>query len=225
MKGKSIFSKQEAQLIQSLIEEKLKAKSTDQKKIRNRIRSYGFYASDFGVGNGYTVEDFLSVITIDGQEPTTVIKKEIKRSIPNKITASKSVTSQNDEAYILELCDEVLHEKALRQHRFDFLRGDTGVRLPVDAYYKTLKLVVEYHERQHTEEVKFFDNRITSSGVGRGEQRKLYDERRKIEIPRNGLELVIFNYSEFAHSSAKRLLRNKTSDVAVIMQKLKNYIN
>lgn len=29
--------------------------------------------------------------------------------------------------------------------------------LPVDAYYKELNIVVEYREKQHTEEVEFFD--------------------------------------------------------------------
>ena len=37
--------------------------------------------------------------------------------------------------------------------------------LPVDAYYEELNLVVEYREKQHTEEIKFFDrsDKITVS--------------------------------------------------------------
>ena len=67
-----------------------------------------------------------------------------------------------DEHYIIELCDKLLNIKALRSHTFDFLRGDPnkkGVsrKLPVDAFYKSLNLVIEFNERQHTEKVPFFD--------------------------------------------------------------------
>src|SRR5271163_234983 len=31
-----------------------------------------------------------------------------------------------DESYVIDLCDRVLRLKANRQHRFDFLRGDSG---------------------------------------------------------------------------------------------------
>ncbi|WP_304063623.1 hypothetical protein [Pedobacter glucosidilyticus] len=105
-----------------------------------------------------------------------------------------------------------MKQKALRQYRFDFLRGDSGVKLPVDAYYPDLKLVIEYRERQHTEEVKFFDKRITSSGVSRGEQRKQYDEKRRIVIPKNGLQLIEINYSDLEHTKSKRLMRNTELD-------------
>ncbi len=79
-----------------------------------------------------------------------------------------------DEHYIINLCDQFLGATALRQHKFDFLRGDPGKlgkcrRLPVDAYYPELKLVIEYRERQHTEAVAFMDRRSTISGCSRGE--------------------------------------------------------
>ncbi|MEO6118506.1 MAG: hypothetical protein ABIP37_05490, partial [Methylotenera sp.] len=89
-----------------------------------------------------------------------------------------------DEFYILELCDEVLKHIASRQHRFEFLRGDSGRKLPVDAYYSDLKLVIEYRERQHSEAVTLFDKRMTVSGVSRGQQRAKYDELRRQETPK-----------------------------------------
>ncbi len=64
MKGKSIFTKLEALEIEKLIEQKCKASSEKQKGIRDKIRKLGFYASDFGVGNGYTVSDFRRVVKI-----------------------------------------------------------------------------------------------------------------------------------------------------------------
>src|SRR5690554_4922906 len=130
MKGKSTFTKQEIEAITKLIEAKVVADSSTQKSIRNRIRKLGFYASDFGIGGGYNVNDFLRVIKLGnstnnsfGAIPSQKMQKP-KQATPRSI---------NDEAYILDLCDSVLKQKGLRQHRFDFLRGDSGVKLPVDA--------------------------------------------------------------------------------------------
>lgn len=41
--------------------------------------------------------------------------------------------------------------------------------------------------------------------MGRGEQRKKYDQRRRDVLPKNGIALIEFNYDEFDHFSGKRL--------------------
>lgn len=156
---------------------------------------------------------------------------EIIRKMEDFLSSQKSTTGKrknSDEAYIIDLCDEVLNLKASRQHRFHFLQGDTSpktgkkVELPVDAYYKKFKLVVEYNERQHTEEVDFFDKKKTVSGVSRGEQRRIYDERRKKVLPEHGIDLVIISYSDFGTS--KKLQRNHDRDLQVVKRKLEKYI-
>lgn len=223
MKSKSSFTKAEADEIVRLIKEKLKADSTKQKGIRNKIRKLGFYANDYGFTNGYTIEQFLSVAKIIGSSiklapiPTRQIKDNaarISRTVPNK-------RSHSDENYIIDLCDEVLNQKAIRQNRFDFLVGDSGSKLPVDAYYPELNLVVEFKERQHTEEVTFFDKRQTVSGVGRGEQRRRYDQRRRDVLPQHGIKLIELDYSFFEHTRGKKLTRNKEADLAILIKKLK----
>ena len=128
-----------------------------------------------------------------------------------------------DEQYVLDLCDRVLGLTASRQHKFDFLRGDAGTKLPVDAFYAELGLVIEYQERQHTEAVPHFDQRMTVSGMPRGEQRRRYDKRRRKAIPANGLELVILRFSDFAHSGRKRL-RRTSADEAVVAELLARYL-
>lgn len=175
MKSKLAFTKSEAEEIIRLIKEKLKASTTKQKGIRDKIRKLGFYASDYGFRDGYTVEQFLSVAKIIGGQPLPV-KKEAQKVgvVPTKKTSTTNNSRSNsDESYVIDLCDEILKQMAFRQHRFDFLRGDSGAKLPVDAYYPSLNLVIEFKERQHTEEVKLFDKRQTVSGVGRGEQRRI----------------------------------------------------
>jgi hypothetical protein len=101
----------------------------------------------------------------------------------------------SDESYVIDLCDEVLGAPALWQHRFDWLRGDArpgkqGARLPVDAYCPKRQLVIEYRERQHTEAVPFMDRRMTLSGVERGAQRAIYDQRRRDLLPQHDITLV-----------------------------------
>ena len=224
MKSKPSFTKTEAEEIMRLIKEKLTADSAKQKTIRRKIRKIGFYASDFGFRDNYTVEQFLSVAKITGgilhkpvlqDIPMSIIKQTVQKTKPT------SVRSASDESYVIDLCDEVLKLKALRQHRFDFLKGDSGMILPVDAYYPSLNLVVEFKEKQHTEEVKFFDRRQTVSGVGRGEQRKLYDQRRREVLPKKGIKLIELDYSDFEHTRGKKLIRNRGEDLKVIIKKLK----
>ena len=137
--------------------------------------------------------------------------------------------SLSDETYVIDLCDEVLGMVALRQHRFDFLRGDAGpgkqgMRLPVDAYYPELQLVVEYRERQHTEAIPIMDRRMTVSGVDRGTQRAIYDHRRRDVLPQHGIALVELAYTDFAHDKNKRLCRCRDEDLAVVQQALGKWI-
>lgn len=222
MKSKKSFTKNETDEIVNLIIEKLKATPTKQKGIRDKIRKIGFYASDYGLRDGYTAEQFLQVANIvGGKSPEKPVSEKKAPIVQQERTiAASNLRSQSDESYVIDLCDEILKLKALRQHRFDFLVGDSGTKLPVDAYYPSLNLVIEFKERQHTEEVKFFNKRQTVSGVDRGEQRKLYDQRRREVLPKQGIKLIELDYSDFEHSNNKKLLRNKKSDLIVINSNL-----
>jgi len=127
--------------------------------------------------------------------------------------------TDSDEAYVVDLCDEILRERASRQHRFDWLVGDPGRdgrsrALPVDAYYPGRRLVVEYRERQHDEPVTHFDKPdvLTVSGVHRGIQRRIYDQRRAVEIPAHGLRLIVVRPGDLTANRRGRLLRIRESD-------------
>jgi hypothetical protein len=135
----------------------------------------------------------------------------------------------SDESSLINLCDEVLGAAALRQHKFDFLRGDArpgkqGVMLPVDAYYPELHLVVEYRERQHTEAIPFMDWRMTVSGVDRGTQRAIYDQHRRDVLSQHDIALVELSYADFAYDKNKRLCRRRPEDLAVVRQALARWI-
>lgn len=64
------------------------------------------------------------------------------------------------------------------------------------------------------------DRRQTVSGCSRGEQRRLYDERRRIVLPQHGIGLVELDYAMFAHDSRKRLLRDLAADEVVVRARL-----
>ena len=125
------------------------------------------------------------------------------------------------EQYVIDLCDQILGESARRQHGFPWLLGDPGKngtrrKLPVDAYYPGHDLVIEYRERQHYEPVPFFDRRQTVSGVGRGEQWRLYDQRRESEIPRHGLRLAVVKASDLSSDSRGQLHRDREGDLLAL---------
>jgi hypothetical protein len=130
-----------------------------------------------------------------------------------------------DEHYVIDLCDKVLRLRAKRQHRFDFLRGDTGRTLPVDTYYPTLSLVVEFRERQHFESVPLFDQRIVAGGITRKQQRQRYDLRRRRVLPKHGLRIVELTCTQFECDGRLRLTRNQRADRIVVKAALSRFLS
>jgi hypothetical protein len=155
-------------------------------------------------------------------------QKLIRSAGSSRPRSSQTGRSGSDEAWIIDICDQVLGKKASRQHRFPFLLGDPGpsgrrASLPVDAYYPNLRLVIEYHERQHTQRVALFDDRATVSGVPRGEQRRRYDDYRRTLLPKHGFGFVIFDYADFDHTRGGRLVRS-SRDREIVTARLQAYL-
>lgn len=151
-----------------------------------------------------------------------------KERVMKPSTTSTKFRGHSDECYVLDICDEVLGLNSVRQHRFPFLVGDPNsagrcTTLPVDAWYESLNLVIEFNEKQHTESVKLFDKRMTISGVDRAKQRALYDNRKRIVLPQYGIHVVLFSYFDFDHNSRKQLSRRRADDILIIREKLKKY--
>ena len=155
-----------------------------------------------------------------------IAKKSLKNSKRTDV-----IQGVSDQEYVLRLCDGVLGQTGHREHKFDFLVSDPGKngsvrRLPVDAFYESLNLVIEYQEKQHTEPVSFFDkpDRMTVSGVHRGEQRKRYDQRRREVFCQTGITLMELSYSDFDHNAARRLKRKPAQDEAVVRHMLASFV-
>jgi hypothetical protein len=145
-------------------------------------------------------------------------------SLPPEGTSSEELRmtrAASDEAYVVDLCDKILGLKSKRQHRFDFLLGDSNsagrqAKLPVDAYYEELGLVIEYWERQHQNPTPFWDRRMTPSGCTRGEQRRIYDERRREVLRARGIGLVVLTFEQLDHAANGKLRRNNSVDEKAI---------
>lgn len=153
--------------------------------------------------------------------------KEVVVKQKTKALSKTSTRKDSDEYYVLNLCDEVLGKTGFRQHRFDFLLGDPNAqgkcsKLPVDIYYPDFNLVVEYKEQQHTKPNKHFDkpDLFTVSGVHRGEQRKIYDQRRRDVLPQHGIKVIEISYSDFEFNSKDKLVRNRAKDLEIVKRKL-----
>lgn len=195
------------------------------KKDRSKITDYQIHGRTKASGN------YSHIFNRDGSL-VSLANREEQSTKPKPKNTRTSKNKDKDEDYVIDLCDKVLGLKSSRQHKFDFLVGEPGkngkcAKLPVDAYYDRLKLVVEYREKQHTESVDHFDkpNKLTISGVHRGEQRKIYDERRRQVLPKHDIQLVEISYSDFKHNKQKRIVRNFDLDESIIEQKLKDFVN
>ncbi len=109
------------------------------------------------------------------------------------------------------------------EKRFDWCRGDCrdpaprGRTLPFDAVWESRKLIVEFDERQHGEPVDFFDKpqRIIVSGVHRGEQRRLYDER-KVRLALAHGYTVIRVPANFLVWRGRRLAKDRSADLVTL---------
>lgn len=149
------------------------------------------------------------------KEPVAAISKKEQRLL----------TIQNsDEYYLVNLCDELLEQKASRKHTFDTIvgslhkRGKGRTKLPLDAYYEDLKLVIE-----------FFREQVAIEDLDEAEQARLvqikrYDQIKKKAILKRELHLVEINYSTFACDEAGKLVRDLEKDQNILKGMLKAFI-
>lgn len=87
---------------------------------------------------------------------------------------------------MIAILEEALGEPAEPQKRFPWALGDPdaaghSVQPPFDAVWEARRLIVEVDEDRHRVSYPFWDNpdRLAVSGVPRGQQRHIYDERKR----------------------------------------------
>jgi hypothetical protein len=169
------------------------------------------------VNTNWFFSNTKNTAVIPGEKTITRVKVKLPKETSRK---------GSDEHYIIDMCDELLGIQGSRQHRFSFLLGDAGTKLPVDAYYETQNLVVEFNELQHTKAVKHFDkpDKMTVSGVHRGEQRKIYDKRKRDVLPQHGISVIDIPYSAFECDNKGKIMRDKLKNKDMVRKHLANYL-
>ncbi len=122
--------------------------------------------------------------------------------------------------YVLELVETILGPSE-REKRFEWALGDPSPKtqrratLPFDAVWEARKLIIEVDEDQHREGTPHFDKPdiVTVSGVHRGEQRKIYDARKRQEASARGYKVITLQWS-------RRRPRRTAEDLAEIRKLL-----
>lgn len=153
--------------------------------------------------------------TYTPKEPIPVITKKEQHFL--NITNS-------DEYYLVALCDNLLGQQASRKHTFDSLvgnlhkRGKGRTKLPVDAYYEDLKLVVEFYKT--TEDLANLDEEEQA----RISQIKYYDDLKKKAVLKKELSFVTINYTSFKTDQNHKLIRDTTSDKQILTKALAAFI-
>lgn len=149
--------------------------------------------------------------------------KELINPITKKEQSILNIQN-SDEFYLVNLCDELLEQTASRKHTFDTLvgnlhkRGKGRSKLPLDAYYEDLKLVVEFFRKD-----KDFDE-LDKKEQARMIQIKRYNELKKKAILKKDLRLIEINYASFECNETNKLIRNTEDDKLILRGVLKDFL-
>lgn len=149
--------------------------------------------------------------------------KELISTITKKEQNLRTIQN-SDEYYLVNLCDELLKQKASRKHTFGTLvgnlhkRGKGRTKLPLDAYYEDLKLVLEFFEKNVA------TDELDEKEQARKAQIKYYDQLKKKAILNKKLRLIEINYALFECNDANKLIRNTENDRLVLKGVLKDFI-
>lgn len=157
--------------------------------------------------------------------------REGKKYTPKEVIPEISKKEQrlldiknSDENYLLNLCDELLDKKASRKHTFDTLvgnlhkRGKGRTKLPLDAYYQELKLVIEFFQKE-----KNFED-LDEKEQARITQIKYYDELKKEAVLNKKFRYMKINFAQFQCNENDKLIRNTENDIIVLKQILKDFL-
>lgn len=161
-------------------------------------------------------------------------KKFVEKETTNRVSENKEKKAKtiNDEAYIMNICDELLLHTSVRQFTFENLLGDyhkdgkSRTALPLDAYYEEKKLVIELINKRSPVPKKGIDKgkRRTISGVNRQEQRLKYQLRKQEFLEKEEINLVEFDYALFEVDEDLQLVRDENKVKTVLQKLLKAFL-
>lgn len=146
MKGKNVFSKQEAEQIERLINLRCSSESSRQKTIRNKMRALGFYGSDYHISD-MTILKFHQLIE----------SKQIIISDDNKSIGAFRKVLNKDDNKIVGLSSSLDNE--MKQGLAPWV-GDNPLVLILGTFpgEKSLKSQAYYQDRAHNSFYKIMES-------------------------------------------------------------------
>ncbi len=149
------------------------------------------------------------------REGEKYVSDQVVNLIPKKERGVLHIEN-SDEFYLVNLCDELLKQKASRKHTFDNLlgnmhkKGKGRTKLPLAAYYENLKLAIDFKGKKYDSEE-------------REERLRIYGLRKKEVLERKKIKLILIDYTDFECDENQKLVRNETEDMSVLKNILKNF--
>ncbi|MBL4746438.1 MAG: hypothetical protein JKY08_08720 [Flavobacteriaceae bacterium] len=144
-------------------------------------------------------------------------------TITNRQKALNAIEN-SDETFVLNLCDEILNQTAVRKFTFDFLLGDmhknskSRTKLPIDAYYKELKLAIEFEG--------YFKEEVAKEGFldsTRASKIDIYKQRKKDYLEKKEIKLITINYKSFDCDENGAIDREATNIPLILNGKLRDF--
>ena len=126
--------------------------------------------------------------------------------------------------YVIELVTELLDDAPELEKTYEWALGDVSEKtgrarqLPFDAVWESRRLIVEVDEDQHWRPVDFWDkpDKLTVSGVSRGEQRRIYAERKRAAARAQGYVVLEISWERKPVPTK----RNREADLALVRNRL-----
>lgn len=136
--------------------------------------------------------------------------KELEEKMADEQTSR--FVELGDENYLLDLCDEILDQKALRQHKFNFL-GE-GRNLPFLGFYPNLNLALYYQKPPQSEVVTRLENInwISGRSLHREKEEEEFLQRCRELLSEKGIQHLEIHHSIFSYNKLKRMNRNLQKD-------------
>lgn len=162
MKGRNKFTSKEFEQIKQLVKEKVEASSSEQKKIRDRIRRIGFYYSDFSDRkDGYTVFDLEMLV----KSKKVLITDIVDNISPIKPNQEKSDDAFREEASVINELPQLLDN--LKKNRFNpSTDKEILIANKPGNYVVCLKKGSELPSTQTSVDFEFFDGlKVVYTGI------------------------------------------------------------
>ena len=127
---KNTFTKEEYEILKTLISKKEKANQEDQKQIRKKIRNIGFHFSKYSSKKGYSVDDFENLIH-NGEIKISRHKYQVSQKINHIKQPAKNITKKLPNISELDFCEfKNLQTDQLNKTGIYFIRLKKNAQLP-----------------------------------------------------------------------------------------------